>query len=120
MRTVPVSTYRLQLTPDFGFAATGQVADYLADLGVTHACLSPVLEAVPGSRHGNDITDHSRIRDELGGESGFRAMAARLRAAGLGIVLDIVPNHMAFPPRGSLNRQLWSLLRDGPASVHAN
>ena len=120
MRTVPVSTYRLQLTPDFGFADAGQVADYLADLGVTHAYLSPVLQAVAGSRHGYDITDHSRIRDELGGESGFRAMAARLRAAGLGIVLDIVPNHMAFPRRASLNRQLWSVLRDGPESGYAN
>src|ERR1700749_2552175 len=53
---VPVSTYRLQLTPDFGFAQAAEVAGYLAALGVTHAYLSPVLEAVPGSRHGYDVT----------------------------------------------------------------
>jgi (1->4)-alpha-D-glucan 1-alpha-D-glucosylmutase len=117
---VPVSTYRLQLTPDFGFAEASQVADYLARLGVTHAYLSPVLQAVPGSRHGYDVTDHSRIRDELGGEDGFRALAARLRQAGVGIVLDIVPNHMAVPPDISLNKQLWAVLRDGPESAFAN
>ena len=120
LRTVPGSTYRLQLTPEFGFAEAGQLAGYLAGLGVTHAYLSPVLQAVPGSRHGYDITDHSRIRDELGGEDGFREMAARLRAAGLGIVIDIVPNHMAVPRRLSLNRQLWSVLSEGPESACAN
>ena len=118
-RIVPTATYRLQLTPEFGFAEAARVADYLASLGVTHAYLSPVLEAVPGSRHGYDVTDHSRIRDELGGEEAFRAMAARLRQAGVGIVLDIVPNHMALPPDLSLNRQLWAVLRDGPESAYA-
>jgi (1->4)-alpha-D-glucan 1-alpha-D-glucosylmutase len=117
---VPVSTYRLQLTPDFGFAEASEVADYLARLGVTHAYLSPVLQAVPGSRHGYDVTDHSRIRDELGGEDGFRELAARLRQAGVGIVLDIVPNHMAVPADISLNRQLWAVLRDGPGSAFAS
>jgi (1->4)-alpha-D-glucan 1-alpha-D-glucosylmutase len=117
---VPVTTYRLQLTPEFGFAEAGQIAGYLAGLGVTHVYLSPVLQAVPGSRHGYDVTDHSRIRDELGGEDGFREMAALLRRAGLGIVLDIVPNHMAVPAKISLNRQLWSLLAGGPESACAN
>ena len=112
--TVPVSTYRLQLTPDFGFAQAGEVGEYLADLGVTHVYLSPVLEAAPGSRHGYDVTDHSRIRAELGGEDEFRAMVKRLRSCGLGIILDIVPNHMAIPVPETLNRQLWAVLRDGP------
>ena len=58
----PDSTYRLQLTREFGFAEAANVADYLADLGVSHVYLSPVLEAVPGSRHGYDVTDHARIR----------------------------------------------------------
>jgi malto-oligosyltrehalose synthase len=115
----PGSTYRLQLTPEFGFAAAADTADYLADLGVTHAYLSPVLEAVPGSQHGYDVTDHARIRAELGGEEGFRALAKRLHARGLGIILDIVPNHMAVPADVSLNRQLWSVLRDGRDSPHA-
>jgi (1->4)-alpha-D-glucan 1-alpha-D-glucosylmutase len=117
---VPVATYRLQLTPEFGFAQAGQIAGYLAGLGVTHVYLSPLLQAVPGSRHGYDVTDHSRIRDELGGEDGFREMAALLRRAGLGIVVDIVPNHMAVPRRLSLNRQLWSLLAGGPESACAH
>jgi (1->4)-alpha-D-glucan 1-alpha-D-glucosylmutase len=115
----PVSTYRLQLTPEFGFAQAAETADYLVDLGVTHAYLSPVLDAVPGSMHGYDVTDHARIRGELGGEEGFRALAKRLRSRGLGIVLDIVPNHMAVPADMCLNRQLWSVLRDGRGSPYA-
>ena len=118
--TVPVSTYRLQLTPDYGFAQAGDVGEYLADLGVSHVYLSPVLEAAPGSRHGYDVTDHSRIRAELGGEDEFRSMVKRFRAHGLGIVLDIVPNHMAIPVPETLNRQLWSVLRDGRGSPYAN
>jgi len=116
----PGSTYRIQLTPEFGFAGAADAAEYLADLGVSHVYLSPVLEAVPGSRHGYDVTDHSRIRAELGGEEGFRSMAKRLRALGLRIVLDIVPNHMAVPDNLALNRQLWSVLRDGRESAHAS
>ena len=116
----PGSTYRLQLTPDFGFADAAEAGGYLADLGVTHVYLSPILEAVPGSMHGYDVTDHSRIRGELGGEEGFRAMAKRLRGLGLGLVLDIVPNHMAVPANLPLNRQLWSVLRDGRGSPYAH
>ena len=66
------------------------------------------------------MTDHSRIRGELGGEEGFRAMAKRLRGLGLGIVVDIVPNHMAVPANLPLNRQLWSVLRDGRESPYAH
>ena len=115
----PGSTYRLQLTPDFGFAAAAATADYLADLGVTHAYLSPVLDAVPGSQHGYDVTDHSRIRPELGGEDGLRALAGELHDRGLGVIADIVPNHMAVPDNTALNRQLWAVLRDGRLSACA-
>ena len=99
----PGSTYRLQLTPEFGFEQAAAQAEYLADLGVTHVYLSPVLDAVPGSMHGYDVTNHARIRGELGGEEGFRALAKRMRSHGLGIILDIVPNHMAVPADMSLN-----------------
>jgi (1->4)-alpha-D-glucan 1-alpha-D-glucosylmutase len=116
---VPDSTYRLQLTPEFGFAEAAEAADYLADLGVSHVYLSPVLEAVPGSAHGYDVTDHARIRAELGGEEGLRALAKRLRSLGLGIILDIVPNHMAVPSDLTLNRQLWSVLKAGRGSPYA-
>src|SRR6266702_4978982 len=116
---VPVSTYRLQLTQDFGFAAVGELAGYLADLRVTHADQSPILQATPGSTHGYDVTDHTRIAAELGGENGFRAMAGVLREHGIGIVLDIVPNHMAIPAPENLNRPLWSVLREGRDSQFA-
>jgi (1->4)-alpha-D-glucan 1-alpha-D-glucosylmutase len=114
----PGSTYRLQLTPEFGFEQAAQTVDYLADLGVTHAYLSPVLDAVPDSMHGYDVTDHARIRGQLGGEEGLRALAKRLHSRGLGVILDIVPNHMAVPADMSLNRQLWSVLRDGRDSPY--
>ncbi|MDQ3113490.1 MAG: alpha-amylase family glycosyl hydrolase, partial [Actinomycetota bacterium] len=67
-RRTPSSTYRLQLTPDFGFDAAADLVGYVARLGVTHLYLSPVLEAVPGSLHGYDVVDHSRLRTDLGGE----------------------------------------------------
>jgi (1->4)-alpha-D-glucan 1-alpha-D-glucosylmutase len=116
----PVSTYRLQLTPTFGFAAAAAQAPYLASLGLTHVYLSPVLQAAPGSLHGYDVTDHSRISADLGGEDGFREMAARFRDVGLGIVVDIVPNHMAIPVPEHLNRRLWAVLRGGPDSQYAH
>ncbi|MEV6956294.1 malto-oligosyltrehalose synthase [Streptomyces sp. NPDC051183] len=116
---VPASTYRLQLRPEFPFAAAAEAVPYLAALGVSHLHLSPVLEAVPGSAHGYDVTDHSRVRAELGGEPGLRALAGTARAHGLGLVLDIVPNHMAVPSPLRLNRPLWEVLRDGPGSPFA-
>ncbi|GHI86716.1 malto-oligosyltrehalose synthase [Streptomyces xanthophaeus] len=116
---IPASTYRLQLGPDFPFPAAGAAVPYLASLGVSHLHLSPVLEAVPGSAHGYDVTDHSRVRAELGGEEGLRELARRARAHGLGLVLDIVPNHMAVPTPLRLNRPLWEVLRDGPDSPYA-
>ncbi|MFV5993503.1 malto-oligosyltrehalose synthase [Streptomyces sp. NPDC056231] len=113
----PTATYRLQLQPDFPFSAAGHAVPYLAALGVSHLHLSPVLEAVPGSRHGYDVVDHSRVRAELGGEAGLRQLAATAQEHGLGLVLDIVPNHMAAAPRH--NRALWEVLREGPDSPYA-
>ncbi len=113
-RRLPLATYRLQMTPDFGFAEAAGLAPYLARLGVTHAYLSPVLQAAPGSTHGYDVVDHSKASDELGGEEAFRAMVASLHAAGLGVVLDVVPNHMAAAlPE---NRWWWDVLENGPSS----
>jgi (1->4)-alpha-D-glucan 1-alpha-D-glucosylmutase len=116
MTAAPVSTYRLQLQPGFGFADAGAIADYLAGLGVTHAYLSPILQAAPGSRHGYDVVDHSRVSADLGGEAALRAMVSRFRRHGLGVIVDVVPNHMAIPVPESLNRQFWSVLREGPGS----
>ncbi|WP_393097231.1 malto-oligosyltrehalose synthase [Streptomyces sp. LN325] len=113
----PTATYRLQLQPEFPFAAAEAAVPYLASLGVSHLHLSPVLEAVPGSAHGYDVVDHTRVRKELGGEGALRSPARTARAHGLGLVVDIVPNHMAMAPRH--NRPLWEVLREGPGSPYA-
>jgi (1->4)-alpha-D-glucan 1-alpha-D-glucosylmutase len=109
----------LQLTRGFGFAEAGELAGYLAALGVSHVYLSPILQAVPGSAHGYDVVDHSRLSDDLGGEKAFREMAARLRDHGLALVVDLVPNHMAIPVPETLNTAFWDVLRNGPDSSYA-
>jgi (1->4)-alpha-D-glucan 1-alpha-D-glucosylmutase len=85
-----IATYRLQLSPEQDFAAVRELVPYLRDLGISHLYLSPSLQARSGSTHGYDVVDPTRVSDALGGEEGLRALAAE----GLGIVLDIVPNHM--------------------------
>jgi (1->4)-alpha-D-glucan 1-alpha-D-glucosylmutase len=117
---LPASTYRLQLTPEFGFAEAADLARYLSGLGVTHAYMSPILQAAPGSQHGYDVVDHSSISAELGGEEAFRYLAATFGRGGIGLVVDVVPNHMAIPVPEYLNRQLWSVLRDGQDSALAH
>ncbi|MCC6832974.1 MAG: malto-oligosyltrehalose synthase [Thermoleophilia bacterium] len=118
-RRTPVSTYRLQLRREFTFADAAAAVPRIAALGVTHLYLSPVLQAVPGSAHGYDVIDHTRISDDLGGEDGLRALARAAHAEGLGIVVDVVPNHVALPVPETANPRLWSLLRDGPRSASA-
>jgi len=115
----PVSTYRLQLTPDFTFESAAHVLPYLADLGVTDLYLSPILQAVPGSRHGYDVVDHTRVNADLGGRRAFEDLARRAHALGLGVIVDIVPNHMAVPTPVWLNRALWSVLKVGAESPFA-
>jgi (1->4)-alpha-D-glucan 1-alpha-D-glucosylmutase len=94
-RTPFRATYRLQLTPDFGFAAAATRIPYLRDLGISHLYLSPSLQARAGSTHGYDVVDPTRISSDLGGEAAFRSLVGAAHDAGLGVVLDIVPNHMA-------------------------
>jgi (1->4)-alpha-D-glucan 1-alpha-D-glucosylmutase len=118
--TAPTATYRLQLQPAFTFADAEAVVPRLAGLGVSHLHLSPVLQAVPGSTHGYDVVDHSRVREELGGEEGLRSLARAAREHGMGLVLDIVPNHMAVPVPEHLARPLWSVLLEGPESDYAH
>ncbi|MFC0599094.1 malto-oligosyltrehalose synthase [Streptomyces palmae] len=115
----PTATYRLQLQPGFPFAAARDAVPYLASLGVSHLHLSPVLEAVPGSTHGYDVVDHCSVRGELGGEEALRELADTAHAHGLGLIADIVPNHMAVPVPERLNHPLWEVLRDGPGSRYA-
>jgi malto-oligosyltrehalose synthase len=116
----PASTYRLQLRPGFGFRAAAAQAGYLASLGITHAYLSPILQAAPGSAHGYDVVDHSRISAELGGEDEFLAMAAEFARRDVGLVVDVVPNHMGIPAPEFLNRQLWPVLREGHSAATAH
>jgi (1->4)-alpha-D-glucan 1-alpha-D-glucosylmutase len=110
------ATYRLQLRPGFGFADAADVVPYLARLGISHLYLSPVFEAAPGSTHGYDVVDHNRLRAELGGEAAFAALVDTAHAHGIGIVLDIVPHHMAATAE---NAWWWSVLELGQSSPFA-
>lgn len=114
---LPLSTYRLQLTKDFGFDDAAALAPYLKDLGVTHLYASPFLKARPGSTHGYDIVDHDRLNPELGGEAGFARLTAALKQNGLGLILDFVPNHMGV---GHSDNAWWlDVLEWGPHSPYA-
>lgn len=113
---LPRATYRVQLHADFGFDDAAVLAPYLADLGFSHLYVSPVMAARPGSTHGYDIVDHNRFNPELGGEAGFDRLVAALREQGLGLVLDIVPNHVGIGPD---NAAWMDVLEWGPQSPHA-
>src|SRR4051812_16014378 len=89
------ATYRLQLGTDLDFARARELVPYFAELGASHIYLSPSFQARPGSTHGYDVIDPGRVSDDLGGEEGLRALADTAHEHGMGIVLDIVPNHMA-------------------------
>ena len=117
---IPLNTYRLQLHAGFTFADATARLDYLVELGITDLYLSPILESVPGSAHGYDVVDPTRVSEERGGRAGFEALATAAHALGLGVIVDIVPNHMAIPTPLWLNPPLWSALRDGPESPYAD
>jgi (1->4)-alpha-D-glucan 1-alpha-D-glucosylmutase len=116
----PSSTYRLQLHAGFTFADAADVVPYVASLGVSHLYLSPILQAAPGSTHGYDVVDHAQVSRELGGEDGLLALAEVANQHGLGIIVDVVPNHMAIPTPASLNAALWDVLAKGPRSGFAS
>ena len=109
------ATYRLQLGPGLGFEQAAGLVPYLHGLGISHLYLSPSFQARTGSTHGYDVIDPGRISEELGGEAAFRGLVDAVRAAGMGIVLDIVPNHMAtdaanrFWADPELRRQFFDL-----------
>lgn len=114
---LPASTYRLQLTPDFTLRDAAALADYLAELGVGAVYCSPYLQAGSGSRHGYDVIDHNKINAELGGKEALEGLHRALRRAGLGQVLDIVPNHASI--EHERNRAFNDVLARGPSSEHA-
>ncbi|TAM66789.1 malto-oligosyltrehalose synthase [Mycobacterium sp.] len=118
-----LSTYRLQLRGEksgfaFTFADAENLVDYLDDLGVTHLYLSPIMTATAGSSHGYDVTDPTTVSPELGGRDGLARLSAAARARGLGIVVDIVPNHVGIDQPGQ-NPWWWDVLRNGRSSPYA-
>jgi (1->4)-alpha-D-glucan 1-alpha-D-glucosylmutase len=116
--TAPSSTYRLQLHPGFTFTDAAERVPYLAELGVSHLYLSPILQAAPGSTHGYDVVDPGRLNDQLGGDAGFTALVEAAHDRGLGIVVDIVPNHVGL--LSPHNPWWWDVLRHGPDSRYAD
>lgn len=111
------ATYRLQLRAEFGFPEATEVVDYLDDLGVSHAYVSPSLQAAPGSAHGYDGVDPSCVSVELGGDGARTAFVRALAARGLGQIQDVVPNHLALA--GRHNRWWWDVLERGVDSKYA-
>ncbi|MGB7508732.1 MAG: alpha-amylase family glycosyl hydrolase, partial [Mycobacterium sp.] len=118
------STYRLQMRGPasgeaFTFADAEALVDYFAELGVSHLYLSPILTASEGSSHGYDVTDPTTVSAELGGPEGFRSLAEKARSAGLGIVVDIVPNHVGVDVPKQ-NRWWWDVLTHGRESTFSS
>lgn len=113
----PRATYRVKLTKEFPFKAAEAIVPYLADLGISHLYASPITTARSGSTHGYDVVDPTRINPELGGEDGFRSLVTALRAHDMGIIIDIVPNHMGVA--GGENPWWNDILRLGRASSYA-
>lgn len=111
----PTSTYRLQFTRDFRFADAAALAPYLCALGISECYASPILAARPGSPHGYDVCDHSRLNPDLGTENDFHNFCAALRAQNLGLIVDFVPNHMSNDTRH--NRWWRDVLANGPSSA---
>lgn len=117
MRT-PVSTYRLQITADLDLFAAAGLLPYLHDLGADWVYLSPILEAEPGSTHGYDVIRHDRVDPARGGAEGLAALAAEARRLGMGVLVDIVPNHVGVATP-SEDPWWWDVLKHGREAEHA-
>jgi hypothetical protein len=115
---VPLATYRLQMTAAFGFDHAAALVPYLQSLGVSHLYASPFLKARAGSTHGYDIVDHAQLNPELGGAEGFARLSAALAQAGIGLILDFVPNHVGV--HYADNAWWLDVLEWGPRSPHAD
>ena len=115
--SIPRATYRLQLNREFTFNDAARIVPYLARLGVSHLYTSPILKARPGSMHGYDVTDHTQLNPELGERRDFDRLVATLRAHGMGLIIDIVPNHLGV--MGDDNVWWLDVLENGPAARSA-
>lgn len=116
--TFPVSTYRLQFNKQFNFAEAIQYVSYLRRLGISHCYASPFLKARPGSSHGYDIVDHNTINPEIGSPEDFERFVAELQKNGMGLIMDIVPNHVGI--MGNNNAWWLDVLENGQASNYAS
>jgi len=114
---IPVATYRLQFNQNLHFNDAKDLIPYLHELGITDLYASPLLQAKRGSPHGYDVADPSHLNPELGTDEEFDALVAELQKYGMGLLLDIVPNHMAA---SSENPWSMHLLEDGPRSSFAS
>ena len=114
-----LSTYRIQLSERFTLDDAVEKAPYWHSLGISHLYLSPILQAVPGSTHGYDVVDHDQVAVELGGLPALNRLSEAVKEHGMGLVLDIVPNHMAVPVPEWHNTVLWSVLAQGASSPNA-
>ena len=114
---VPLATYRLQLGPHLTFDDAARRLAYLQALGVSDAYTSPFFETASAASHGYDVNDHNRLREELGGEPAFRRFAAALREREMGLLIDLVPNHMGIAQ--NRNARWLDVLADGQASPSA-
>jgi (1->4)-alpha-D-glucan 1-alpha-D-glucosylmutase len=112
------ATYRLQFNHEFTFADAARAVPYLARLGISHVYASPILKARPGSMHGYDVTDHTRLNPELGTPEDFAALVAALHEQGMGLIVDIVPNHLGV--MGDDNQWWLDVLENGPAAHAAH
>ncbi|MGQ0652853.1 MAG: malto-oligosyltrehalose synthase [Betaproteobacteria bacterium] len=113
----PDATYRVQLHKGFRFADATKLVPYLAKLGISHLYSSPFLKARPGSTHGYDVIDHNAVNPEIGSEKELRALLDTLKKHGMGMVADLVPNHMGVLHAD--NAWWLDVLANGPASPHA-
>ena len=118
MSPEPAATYRVQLHAGFGFIRAAEIVPYLKALGISHFYASPYLQAAAGSMHGYDVVNPAMVNSELGGSFAHQGFCQALEKAGLGQILDIVPNHMAIIARE--NPWWWDVLENGPSSRYAS
>src|SRR4051812_12880059 len=114
---IPGSSYRLQFNKSFTFQDATRLVEYLDGLGITDVYASPILAARPGSVHGDDVVEHARLNPEIGSEEDLDALVAALRERGMGMILDLVPNHMCI---ASPDNRWWNdVLENGRSSPYA-
>src|SRR5262249_14194552 len=116
-RHTPAAIYRLQLNGLFTFHKAAELVDYLKDLGVTDVYSSPFLMARPGSMHGYDVTNHSKFNPEIGDQTSFEKFSTPLKQRGMGLIVDVVPNHMCISHPS--NEWWWDVLENGASSSFA-